>query len=207
MSKFEYFAPPSVGSAFLTEQDVAVFIDFVLDELIELSNGKDDDFIPPVVYNAMGRVYNIEYNFIVKCLSKFLEDDAILGDFSLVENASGGAVTKAATFLIIGLFEDYFGLVRANNYKVDLGKYKSKGMVEVGRRFYNVLVMQNGNEKRRFSAVPFGENGLKNMLTADRIMMLDDVAKNENLRQIVFGNGKYKEYIASTNSVPEYVQI
>jgi hypothetical protein len=207
VSKFEYFAPLSVGSAFLTEQDVALFIDFMLDELIELSNGKDDDFIPPIVYNAMGRVYNIEYNFIVKCLAKFLEDDAISGDFSLIENGSGGAVTKAALFLIVGIFEEYYELVRANNYKVDLGKYKSKGMIEVGRRFYNVLVMQNGNEVRRFSAVPFSENGVKNMLSADRIMMFDHIAKNENLRQIVFGNGKYKEYVASTNLVPEYVQI
>jgi len=207
MSRFEYFTPTDVGSAFRTEQDVAVFVDFMLDEAEVLNIGKGDDNIPPIVYNAMGRVYNIEYNFIIKCLAKFLEDDAILGDFSLVENGSAGSVMKAATFLILGLFEDYFGLVRANNYRIDLSKYRNKGTVDIGRRFYNVLVMQNGSEIRRFSAVPFAEISIKNLLTADRIITLEAIAKRENLKQIVFGNGKYKEYVTSTNSVPNYVEI
>lgn len=207
MAKFEYYTPMDIASAFRTEQDVAVFVDFMLDELVDLSNGKDDDFIPPVVYNAMGRVYNIEYNFIVKCLSKFLEDDAILGDFSLVENASGGAVTRAAMFLIVAIFEEYYGVARINNNKVNVGKYGSKGTIEMSRRFYNVLVMKNGEAIRRFSATPFGEIAVKVMLSAERFEVLNSIAKSENLIQIAFGLGKYKEHVASTNSVPEYVEI
>ena len=207
MSRFEYYAPLDVASAFRTEQDVAVFVDFMLDEAEVLNNGKGDDNIPPIVYNAQGRVFNIEYNFIIKCLAKFLEDDAILGDFSLVENASGGAITKAALFLIVGILEDYYGLVRVNNNKVNVGKYGSKGTIEMTRRFYNVLVMKRGEEVRRFSATPFSELVIKGMLTAERLAVLESIAKSENLEQIAFGNGKYKEYVASTNSVPKYVKI
>jgi len=207
MAKFEYYTPMDIASAFRTEQDVAVFLEYEVEELVALCAGKGDDFVPPIVYNQQGRVFNIEHNFTIKCLAKFLEDEAILGDFSLVENASGGAVVKAAMFLINGIFEDYFGIVRANNNKIDLSRYKSRGTVDMTKRFYNVIVMKNGSNVRRFSATPFSEKAIKTLMSAEVFQSLEAIAKDENLEQVAFGIGKYKEYIEDGNPVPEYVEI
>jgi len=206
MSRFEYYTPTDVGSAFRTEQDVSIFCDYMVEELEKSSNGKGNNYVPPIVHNARGKVFNIEYNFIIKCLSKFLEDDAILGDFSLTENSSA-PVIKAGIFLVVGILEDYYGVVRANSSKVDLSKYKNSKSINVTKRFYNVVAMKNGDEIRRLNAVPFSESELKRVMTLERFLTLEAIAKNEKLEQVAFGLGQFLEYEKLNGLAVQSVEI
>ena len=68
MTKYEYYTPLDVASMLRTESDVALFFEYMIDEVESLMVGKDDDFMPPIVYSTQGRVFNVDYNFMVNCL-------------------------------------------------------------------------------------------------------------------------------------------
>ena len=168
--------------------------------------GKDDDFMPPIVYSSMGRVFNVDYNFMVNCLSKFVGEDRIYGDFVLQENASDDVV-RNGLFLVVSILEKYHDVVRANNKRIDLSRYKNKGSIDMSERFYNVLVMQNGENKKRLSAVPFSESNIKKIINADRFIALENVVKKEKYKQIAFGHHKLKELVIATNISPDFVEF
>ena len=189
-----------------TESDIALFFEYMIDEVESLMVGKDDDFMPPIVYSAQGRVFNVDYNFMVNCLSKFVGEDRIYGDFVLQENASDDVV-RNGLFLVVSILEKYHDVVRANNKRIDLSKYKNKGSIDMSERFYNVLVMQNGENKKRLSAVPFSESNIKKIINADRFIALENVVKKEKYKQIAFGHQKQKELFIATNISVDFVEF
>ena len=130
MTKYEYYTPLDVASMLRTESDVALFFEYMIDEVESLMVGKDDDFMPPIVYSSMGRVFNVDYNFMVNCLSKFVGEDRIYGDFVLQENASDDVV-RNGLFLVVSILEKYHDVVRANNKRIDLSRYKNKGSIDI----------------------------------------------------------------------------
>ena len=206
MTKYEYYTPLDVASMLRTESDIALFFEYMIDEVESLMVGKDDDFMPPIVYSAQGRVFNVDYNFMVNCLSKFVGEDRIYGDFVLQENASDDVV-RNGLFLVVSILEKYHDVVRANNKRIDLSKYKNKGSIDMSERFYNVLVMQNGENKKRLSAVPFSESNIKKIINADRFIALENVVKKEKYKQIAFGHQKQKELFIATNISPDFVEF
>ena len=206
MTKYEYYTPLDVASMLRTESDIALFFEYMIDEVESLMVGKDDDFMPPIVYSAQGRVFNVDYNFMVNCLSKFVGEDRIYGDFVLQENASDDVV-RNGLFLVVSILEKYHDVVRANNKRIDLSKYKNKGSIDMSERFYNVLVMQNGENKKRLSAVPFSESNIKKIINADRFIALENVVKKEKYKQIAFGHQKQKELFIATNISVDFVEF
>ena len=206
MTKYEYYTPLDVASMLRTESDVALFFEYMIDEVESLMVGKDDDFMPPIVYSTQGRVFNVDYNFMVNCLSKFVGEDRIYGDFVLQENASD-EVVRNGLFLVVSILEKYHDVVRANNKRIDLSRYKNKGSIDMSERFYNVLVMQNGENKKRLSAVPFSESNIKKIIHPERFVALENVVKKEKYKQIAFGHHKLKELVIATNILIDFVEF
>ncbi|MDD2358318.1 MAG: hypothetical protein PHX13_10450 [Thiovulaceae bacterium] len=204
MAKFEYNTPMDIGSAFKTQSEVGEFIEYIIEKLVILSDGKEDDFIPPVVYSVQGRAFNIDYNFMINCISEWLGKPNIIGDFELKKLGNPENI-KSGMFLVSGILEEYYEMVRINNSRVNLAKYKSSKSIDMKRRFYNVVVIQNDENVRRFSAVPFNESAIKKTINTDLFLQLETVAKNDNFKQIAFGIGQYNTYVSEANSTPESV--
>ena len=205
MSDVTYYTVLDVAAIFRTESDVCFFIEHMIDRL-EFATRKGDDYIPPIVYSSPGKVFNIDYNFLVDSLADFVREDAIIGDFELAENAPPHAV-KNGLFLVVGIFENYYGVARVNNKKIDLSRYKSRGVIEMTDRFYNILVIQNGENIKRFSAVPFSESAVKKIIQPQKFQSLENITKKDKLKQIVFGLGRYREYIEAIGCVPDFVKL
>ena len=75
-------------------------------------------------------VFIVDYNFMVNCLSKFVGEDRIYGDFVLQENASDDVV-RNGLFLVVSILEKYHDVVRANNKRIDLSRYKNKCSIDI----------------------------------------------------------------------------
>lgn len=71
-------------------------------------------------------------------------------------------------------------------------------------KFYNVVCIKNGDNVRRFSAVPFSASVLKNLVNEDVYKSLEKVAKRDVFEQVVFGNIAFKKYLED-NDEPNYV--
>ncbi len=206
MSDVTYYTALDVAAIFRTESDVSFFIEYMIDQIEFGFSKKGDDYIPPIVYSSPGKVFNIDYNFLIDTLADYVREDAIIGDFELAESAPP-RVVKNGIFLVVGIFENYYGVARVNNKKIDLTKYKSRGIIEMTDRFYNILVIQNGENIKRFSAVPFSESAIKKIIQPQRFQVLENITKKDKLKQIVFGLGRYKEYIEATGCTPDFVAL
>ena len=190
-----YSSPVSVANAFLFKSDLVKFMESIIDDVSVLAlHNTEEDFIPPIVYNEMGKCFNIDYNFLIHSLSYLHGEDGIKNDFMMVDGMDS-AVIKNAMFLVVGIFEGYYNLVRINKRTLDLSKFKKMDKKDISQVFYNVVCIKNGKNVRRFSAVPFSASSLKNLVNEDAFYSLEKVAKNSALEQVVFGNGNFKKYI------------
>jgi hypothetical protein len=203
MKNFEYFTPLDIGSAFRTEADVAIFIEHMIDVLEQKRVAYGADYIPPIVYTQLGRSFNVHYNFLIECLSDFLEEKNIKNDFAL-EDGNTGVTMKYGLFLVASLFEDIYGVVRVNNSNIDLSRYSGK-KITYSRKFYNILVYKNGNNNKRMSGVPFSESALKKMIRRDRYEELCNIAKVETIKQVAFGIGQFNTWCTENKTTPDYV--
>lgn len=200
----EYSGPLSIGTALECSIDVGIFIETMVDEVEKLAMNKEEDFIPPIVYSAQGRVFNVNYNFMIECLAKTQNESRIKDDFLMDERMSEVSVINAL-FLVVAILENYYGVVRANSQKIDLAKYKSNKTIEIKPRFYNVVLYKNGENIRRFSATPFSESVVKKFISPEKFELLEAITKIEKIEQVAFGQGRYNDYVAVNKIVPEYV--
>jgi hypothetical protein len=158
-------------------------------------NNTEASFIPPVVYNEMGKCFNFDYNFVVHSLSYLHGEDGIKNDFMMVEGMDS-AVLKNAKFLVAGILEGYYGLVRINSDILDMGKFRNKSQkVDISTVFYNVICIKNGRNVKRFSAVPFSVSSVKNLVSEESFNALMKVSKSDAFEQVVFGKYAYEKYV------------
>jgi hypothetical protein len=194
--RYEYDFPLSVMNLLLSSVHLKNFIESMIDDVVKLNNenAHKADYIPPIVYSAMGRAFNVDYNFLVKSLAYFGENESIEYDFVLKEGMSTDRY-KLAHFLVVSVLEDYYELVRLNNNQLDVSKYRNARSVSIAKRFHNVVCIQRGENIRRFRAVPFSEMNLKKLIDISSFEALDKVANRNEFVQVVFGEHKYKEYL------------
>lgn len=191
-----YSSPISVANAFLFKSDLVKFMESMIEDVSLLAlNNEAEDFIPPIVYNEMGKCFNVDYNFLVHSLSYLHGEEGIKNDFMMVDGMDIN-VLKNAKFLIAGILEGYYGLVMINKGKVDMNRFKYKQIIDTSLKFYNVVCIKNGKNVRRFSAVPFSESVLKNLVSEDAFYSLMKVAKSDSFEQVVFGQGAYEKYLS-----------
>lgn len=191
-----YSSPISVANAFLFKFELVRFMESMIEDVLLLNvNNMEADFIPPIVYHEGGKVFNVDYNFLVHSLSYLHGEDGIKNDFLLVEGMDS-AVIKNAIFLVAGILEGYYGLVRINSDTLDMGKFRNKSQkVDISTIFYNVICIKNGSKVKRFSAVPFSVSSMKNLVSEESFNALMKVAKSDAFEQVVYGKHAYEKYI------------
>ncbi len=192
-----------IGSAFRTEADVAIFIEHMIDVLEQKRVGYGPDYIPPIVYTQLGRSFNVHYNFLIECLSDFLEEKAIKNDFALVDGNTGVSM-QYGLFLVASILEDIYGVARVNNSTIDISRYMGK-KITYTRKFYNILVYKNGENIKRMSGVPMSESAIKKMIRSDRYEALCNITKLEQIEQVAFGIGQFNKWCTENQTMPEYV--
>lgn len=197
MSEFIYNTPVNIANAFETRNDVADFIEFISAKLQEHEtlNSGDGEYIPPIIYNVPGKVFNIDYNFMISVLAVWVGKYALEGDFKLDDSQTEYGM-RAGIFLVVGLLESFYGVVRLNTKKVDTTKYR--GQIELKDRFYNMIIMKNGKKICRFSAVPFSASIVRNMISQEAFERLYMISCNNAIEQVAFGTAKCQGYISQT---------
>lgn len=202
----EYSTPLSVASFFQTFVDVSEFISFVVSKVSELKtmNENDKEWVSPIVYSRPGKAFNIDYNFLVMCLSEWTGKDAIEGDFLLTETATSQVVNNGM-FLIVAIFENYYDLVRVRQKTIDLTKFKTMRSFNITDKFYNVMVIQNGDNFKRFSAIPFSGSMLKSTISAEDFETLSMVSDRDDYVQVAFGINQFYAFVEKHGFSPKYV--
>ncbi|ADR35207.1 hypothetical protein Sulku_2548 (plasmid) [Sulfuricurvum kujiense DSM 16994] len=190
---FTYYGPLDIGSAFSSRQEVGQWIEYMVKRLnkIVLEN-KREDFIPPVVYSGKGKVFNFDYNFLVNCLDDYHDNVGIKDDFFLTNNPSK-TVIKNGLFLVTSLLDDYYGIVRIRQQTLDISRVRTTKVVEIKDRFYNILAIANGDNVRRFSAVPFSASEVKKIVSDSTYNLLESISNRECFEQVIFGIAQYSE--------------
>ena len=183
-------------------EDVRDFMHYLIDGVEEL--GLKDGDIPPIVFNEMGKVFNIDYNFLVSRLSDWMNDSLILDDFRLDEKVHQ-QIYKNGYFLIVCLLEVMHELVRVRQTKLDLTRYRSLKSFNITDKFYNVLLMKNGENIRRFNAIPFSKSEVKKLISEEYFGKLNAISSSEKFQQIAFGHGKYLEFCKEHGIEPDPV--
>lgn len=202
---FTYYGPLDIGSAFSSRQEVGQWIEYMVKRLnkIVLEN-KREDFIPPVVYSGKGKVFNFDYNFLVNCLDDYHDNVGIKDDFFLTNNPSK-TVIKNGLFLVTSLLDDYYGIVRIRQQTLDISRVRTTKVVEIKDRFYNILAIANGDNVRRFSAVPFSASEVKKIVSDSTYNLLESISNRECFEQVIFGIAQYSEWVRANGREPDFV--
>ena len=202
---FSYYGALDIGSVLLSRRDLGEFVEYMIGRLNEMiMENRDDDFIPPVVYSVQGKVFNIDYNFMIICLDDYHDKVGIKEDFLLTDSPSP-EVMKNALFLVTGVLDNYYDVVRIRQRKLDISKFKTMRMVEIKEKFYNVLLIANGNNVKRFSAVPFSGSEVKKIVSDNAYNLLNSIACSGSFEQVAFGVKQYAEFVKSVGYAPSYV--
>lgn len=202
---FEYRGPLDIASAFRSKSDVGSFIEYMIgqvNEMILKSGGVG--YIPPFIYSIQGKVFNLDYNYMIKSLDDYLDNVGVKEDFYLTENPSN-ITLKNALHLVTGVLDDYYDVVRIRQRSLDISKVRSGRIVEIKNRFYNVLVIRNGDNVKRFSAVPFSASEVKKIVSEVAYNVLDSIANRECFEQVAFGIVQYSNWVKANGSEPDYV--
>jgi hypothetical protein len=190
-----YSSSLSLACAFLFKSDVETFTESLIEDVsLLVVNNTKADFIPPIVYNEMGKCFNVDYNFMVDSLSNLHGEIGIKNDFSITEGMDSAA-RKNAMFLVVGILEQYYGLVRNNKNYLDITKFKKMEKKDISQVFHNVVCIKNGKNVRRFLAVPFSASVVKSLVSEESFNSLMKVAKSDSFEQVVFGSYMYEKYI------------
>lgn len=203
----EYAFPLQIANYFASSVHLKEMLESVIEDTVELceKNKNDINFIPPIVYSRQGSAYNIDYNYLVHCIAWKVGDQTIETDF-LIHKGDEAEKYKRAEFLVCGILEGFFDLVQVNNNKVDLSRYKNARVIELKKRFFNVVCIQNGTNVRRFSAVPINGLKLRKLISLESLDALNMISDDENFQQVAFGENQYSTYLSANklNEV-EYV--
>jgi len=202
---FTYYGPLDIGSAFSSRNDIGTFLEYLIGRLNDIvAENNEDDFIPPVVYSEKGRVFNVDYNFLINCLDDYHDNVGIKDDFYLTDSVSP-SVLKNGQFLVASILDDYYGVVRVRQRTLDISRLRTTKPIEIKERFYNILGIQNGENVRRFSAVPFSASEVKKVVADDRFNLLDWIANRRCFEQVIFGIPQYSEWVRDNGCEPEFV--
>jgi len=202
---FEYYGPMDIASAFSDTTEIGNFLIHLINAVNDLSsNSKNDDFIPHVFYSEMGKSFNIDYNFLIKTLDEYHDNAGIKEDFLLSESPSK-SMLKNGSFLIASIFEDYYEIVRIRQRKLDISKLKTQRIVEIKDKFYNILVVKNGDNLKRFSAVHFSASEVKKMIPEKNYNLLNSLSNKSSFEQVAFGIKQYSDLVSKLGCEPKYV--
>lgn len=183
-------------------EDLRDFIHYMIDGVEEMGLSGDD--IPPIVHSEIGKVFNIDYNFMISRLSSWMDDSLISDDFKLGEKSTN-VVLRNGYFLVVCLLENFHEIVRVRQRKFDISKIKTRGLYEIPDRFYNAILIKNGENIRQFSAVPFSESALKKLISEEYFRKLNKFSCSDKFEQIAFGHGKVTTFCKENGLVPTYV--
>lgn len=206
MSGFFYYSPTDIGSAFRTYKEVGEFCEFMIELTVGIQHSSNDleDWISPIVYSRPGRAFNIHYNFLIMCLSEWLGEGAIESDF-LWTDAADERVLKNAFLLIVGILENYYEVVRVRQKSIDVSRFKTAKMYNIQDKFYNVMVIRNGKNFKRFSAVPFSASAVKKLISAESYSALIELSDKDEYEQVAFGIAQVNAFIENNGVHPDFV--
>lgn len=206
MAEFIYYSPTDIGSAFRTYKEVGEFCEFMIDEALELQHSSNDlqEWISPIVYSRPGKAFNIHYNFLVMCLSKWLGEGAIENDFLLTDSADE-RVVQNAFLLIVGILENYYEVVRVRQKTIDISKFKTTKFFNIQDKFYNVIVIKYGKNFKRFSAIPFSASAVKKLISAESYNALIELSDKDEYEQVAFGSMQVNAFIQKNGINPDFV--
>lgn len=114
-------------------------------------------------------------------------------------------VIKNAYFFVAGLLDDYHGVVRIKMRSFDPTKARSNRPIEFKNNFYNPLIIKNGDNIKRFSAVPFSDSELKKLLPDKMYNLLNFIANKESFEQVAFGVKGCMEFVRNQGLEPDFV--
>lgn len=149
-------------------------------------------------------MFNFDYNFLVNCLDDYHDNVGIKDDFFLTNNPSK-TVIKNGLFLVTSLLDDYYGIVRIRQRTLDISRVRTTKVVEIKDRFYNILAIANGDNVRRFSAVPFSASEVKKIVSDSTYNLLESISNRECFEQVIFGIAQYSEWVRANGREPDFV--
>lgn len=196
MSEYEYDFPMSIVNLFLSEVHLKKVIESMIEDAVKVwnENGNKSDFIPPIVYNEKSKSYVVDYNFFVKSIAYFAEDESIEYDFKFFEGMSEDR-KKLARFLCNSILEDMYEIVRINNYRVDVKRYGNAASFDLIIRPFHLICMKRGDNVKRINGIPFNAMKMVKLVSAEHIKALDNVSFRPDCEQVVFGEGAYFAYL------------
>jgi hypothetical protein len=202
---FSYYGALDIASAFPSKQDVGMFIEYMIQRLNEKAlENKSEDYIPPIIYSEKGKVFNIHYNFIVNCLDEYLGHVGVKEDFYLIQNPSHITLGNCL-FLVESILDDYYKIVRIRQRTLDTSRLKFSRVIEIKERFYNIVVIQNGENIKRFSAVPFSASEVKKIVSDSAYNLLNSITNKECFEQVAFGLVQFSNWAKSSGIDPKHV--
>lgn len=196
MSDYQYDFPMSIVNLFLSEVHLKKVVESMIDDVVKVwdEDGNKRDFIPPIVYNEKSKSYVVDYNFLVRSIAYYAEDESIEYDFKFFEGMSEDR-KKLARFLCNSILEDMYEIVRINNSKIDIKKYRNASEIDVIVRPFHVICLKRGNNVKRINGLPFNAMKLVKLISKEHIEALDRVSYRPECEQVAFGDGGYFSYL------------
>ena len=188
--------PLSIANVLGTEEKLKSFFESMVERLVKLSIEKKDDadWISPIVYSKQGRAFNVDYNFLVHCLGWHTDDETIESDFR-IHNLMTSVVEKYATFLVVGILEEYYEIVKINNRSIDPSRYKTARKINLPVKYSNKVCIRNREKIVLFNAIPINEIKLKKMIGDELFSELFAISEKPYYEQVAFGDGQYYEFL------------
>lgn len=194
-----YQNPLSIAAVLQTEEVIGNMLALIAEEAIySIENANDPEFIPPVMYSERGRCFNVDYNFLIRMIGRFIDEKEELNRFIedfFIRYDGMQSVEKNALFLVANILEEYYGIVGMNSSKIDLTKYRNARSVTLQRRFFNTICYENGANLKRFRSVHFMENEVKKVMDIELFNELKSLLMTSKCVQVCFGDKQYVDLL------------
>lgn len=109
-------------------------------------------------------------------------------------------VVKNAFLLIVGILENYYEVVRVRQKTIDISKFKTTKFFNIQDKFYNVVVIKNGKNFKRFSA-----SAVKKLISAESYSALIELSDKDEYEQVAFGSMQVNAFIQKNGINPDFV--
>lgn len=203
-NQIEYNKPLDIVKMFDEKEKVRDFFEFLLQNCERFYKNNDSDFLP-FIYDNERESFSFSYDFFIRSMARFYDagnkdiEEKIFEDFSIsgtIEEHNKEILrqkNKQKAFLIVGLLQDYYGIIYPDNKKIS-SSYRGK--VQYKTSYFLVNVYENKEGKAmEYNTVPSKKKNIIELGINQKLVgRLIDISNEKSIKQVAFNPVKAKIY-------------
>lgn len=200
-----YNSVVDIVTVFNTREKLEDFFTYYLQSVKRFAKNNKDKHLP-LVYSESKEIFSLSYDYFVSCIAKFydpgneyaeekIKDDLQLkSSLGVTDSNYLSKLHKNREFVIVALFQDYFGVLFPNNPKINVSKLR--GIITASRNYFIPIVYEDKKKKPiEYAMIPVKRSKLLE-LNIDENLLLEviELSDKKGLKDVAFNARQVNSY-------------